>query len=102
MNAKSQNSPRPWGDPDDAPELADDFLVKGERKIGEYPVSAMEGDAVLKNVPALGRQKAEGTMLALTVRHDVDVVEALNATGQSWQTHMNVILRDWLIDYSPG
>jgi hypothetical protein len=35
MNVKSQNSPKPWVDPDDAPELTQDFFEQGEWKIGE-------------------------------------------------------------------
>ena len=49
MNAKSKNSPQPWVDPDDAPELTDDFFEQGEWKIGEQPVSAAEGAAALRD-----------------------------------------------------
>lgn len=48
MNAKSENSPQPWVDPDDAPELTDDFFEQGEWKIGEQAVSEAEGAAALK------------------------------------------------------
>lgn len=53
---ESQNSPGPWSDPDDAPELADDFFGQGEWKIGEQPVSAREGAAALQK--ALRRTSA--------------------------------------------
>ena len=32
MNVKSQDSPKPWVDPDDAPELTQDFFEQGERE----------------------------------------------------------------------
>lgn len=102
MNAKSQNSPKPWIDPDDAPELTDDFFEQGEWKINEQPVSAQEGAAVLRMALSRGRPKAESTKQALTVRYDAEVVEAFKATGKGWQTRMNAALRDWLKTHSPA
>ena len=101
MNAKSQNSPKPWIDPDDAPELADDFFEQGEWKIGEQPVPAQEGAAAVRKALSIGRPKAESTKLSLTVRYDAEVVEAFKATGKGWQTRMNAALRDWLKSHSP-
>lgn len=102
MNAKLHDSPKPWVDPDDAPELGDDFFEQGEWKIGEQPVSATEGAAALQKSLSRGRPKAETTKLALTVRYDADVVEAFKATGKGWQTRMNAALKDWLKTHSPG
>ena len=102
MNAKSQNSPQPWVDPDDAPELTDDFFEQGEWKIGDQPVSPQEGAAALKQSLSRGRPKSESTKQSLTVRYDADVVEAFKATGKGWQTRMNVALRDWLKTHSPA
>ncbi|MDR2875062.1 MAG: BrnA antitoxin family protein [Methylobacillus sp.] len=93
---KSQNSPRPWVEPDDAPELTDDFFEQGKWKIGEKSVSAQEGSAALRKALARGRPKAETTKVALTVRYDADVIEAFRATGHGWQTRMNAVLKDWL------
>ena len=102
MNAKPQNTPPPWVDPDDAPELTDDFFEQGEWKVGAQPVSAPEGAAMLRKALARGRPKAESTKLALTVRYDVEVVDAFKATGKGWQTRMNAALRDWLKNHSPA
>ena len=99
MNGKSQNSPTLWVDPDDAPELTDDFFEQGEWKIGEQPVSAAEGAAALRK--AIGRPKAASTKQALTVRYDAEVIEAFKATGKGWQTRMNAALKDWLKTHSP-
>ncbi|MBP9714653.1 MAG: BrnA antitoxin family protein [Sterolibacterium sp.] len=100
MNAKLQNSPKPWVDPDDAPELTDEFFEQGEWKIGEQPVTAAEGVAVLRK--AIGRPKAESTKQALTIRYDADVVEAFKTTGKGWQTRMNAALKDWLKTHTPA
>ncbi|MBK5915056.1 BrnA antitoxin family protein [Rhodocyclus purpureus] len=102
MNGKSPNSPQPWIDPDDAPELTDAFFEQGEWKIGEQPVSAADGAATLRKALSRGRPKAETTKQALTVRYDADVVAAFKATGKGWQTRMNAALRDWLKTHSPA
>lgn len=45
MNAKSQNSPKAWVDPDDAPELTDALFEKGIWRIGDKVVSRDEARA---------------------------------------------------------
>lgn len=102
MAVKSKNLPPPWIDPDDAPELTDDFFEQGEWKIGERPVSAQEGAAALHQALSRGRPKADAAKLSLTVRYDVEVVEAFRATGKGWQTRMNAALKDWLRTHTPA
>lgn len=102
MNAKSQNSPQPWIDPDDAPELTDDFFEQGDWKIGDQPVSKEEGVATMKKAISRGRPKTDSPKQALTVRYDTDVVAAFKATGKGWQTRMNDALKDWLKTHSPA
>jgi len=102
MNARIRNLPKPWVDPDDAPELTDDFFEQGEWKINEQPVSTQEGATAMCKALSRGRPKAESTKLALTVRYDAEVVEAFRATGKGWQTRMNAALRDWLKTHSPA
>jgi uncharacterized protein (DUF4415 family) len=102
MNVKSQNSPKLWVDPDDAPELTQDFFEQGEWKIGEQPVSAQEGAAALRGALSRGRPKAQGTKQALTVSYDAEVIDAFKATGTGWQTRMNDALIDWLRTHSPA
>lgn len=100
MNVKSQNSPKPWVDPDDAPELTQDFFEQGEWKIGEQPVSAQEGAVALRRALSRGSPKAQGTKQALTVSYDAEVIDAFKATGIGWQTRMNDALKDWLRTHS--
>ncbi len=72
-----------WTDPDDAPELTDDFFERADEFIGDRLVRR-------------GRPKAEITKQSLTVRYDQDVIQAFKATGKGWQSRMNNALRDWL------
>lgn len=102
MSAKLQNTPQPWIDPDDAPELTDEFFEKAEYRIGDQLVSRDEGAAALRKSLSRGRPKAEQTKQALTVRYDADIVAAFKATGKGWQTRMNEALRDWLKSHSPA
>lgn len=102
MNVKSQDSPKPWVDPDDAPELTDDFFEQGEWKIGTRPVAPEAGAAALREALSRGGPKAQSTKLALTVRYDAEVIEAFKGTGQGWQTRMNDALKDWLKTHSPA
>jgi uncharacterized protein (DUF4415 family) len=32
---------------------------------------------------------------------DVDILDALRALGEDWESHFNAILRDWLRSHSP-
>ncbi|BAO80173.1 uncharacterized protein conserved in bacteria [Serpentinimonas raichei] len=99
---KPQDSPQPWVDPDDAPELTDDFFEQGEWKIGTRPVAPEAGAAALREALSRGGPKAQSTKLALTVRYDAEVIEAFKGTGQGWQTRMNDALKDWLKTHSPA
>lgn len=76
-----------WNDPDDAPELSDEFFERADEFVG---------DKLVKR----GRPMAEKTKLALTIRYDSDIVETFKATGKGWQTRMNDALKDWLKTHS--
>jgi uncharacterized protein (DUF4415 family) len=89
MSANNHATPAGWVDPDDAPELTDDFFAEADEFVGETLVRR-------------GRPKAESTKLALTVRYDAEVVAAFRATGRGWQTRMNDALKDWLKTHSPA
>lgn len=87
MSGKKNAMPTGWVDPDDAPELTDEFFEQADEFVG-------------KKLVRRGRPKAEETKLALTVRYDVEVVAAFKATGKGWQTRMNAALKDWLKTHS--
>lgn len=87
MNASKQATPAEWIDPDDAPELTDDFFERADEYVN---------DKLIRR----GRPKAESPKLALTIRYDADVIDAFKATGKGWQTRMNAALKDWLKTHS--
>ena len=63
-------------DPDNAP-LTDDEWNRVKAKVKRGP----------------GRPMGSGTKVQITLRLDVEVIEALRATGAGWQTRANDILR---------
>lgn len=80
MTAKKRSSPATWVDPDDAPELKAEFF-KG--------ADLYEG----KQLKARGRPKAAVTKEPVKLRLDADVLAALRASGEGWQTRINDTLR---------
>src|SRR6267154_6666872 len=68
-------------DPDDAPELLNDFFRHGELRHGEKLIRR-------GRPPLSGKPKT-----AITLRLDEDVVEAYRETGEGWQTRINADLR---------
>ncbi|QLQ25649.1 MAG: BrnA antitoxin family protein [Dechloromonas sp.] len=89
MSASKHATPTGWIDPDDAPELDDEFFEQADEFVGDKLVRR-------------GRPKSDSPKQALTVRYDADVVTAFKATGKGWQTRMNDALRDWLKTHSPS
>ncbi|MYN17028.1 hypothetical protein GTP81_09710 [Rugamonas sp. FT107W] len=94
MNVKSQNSSGTWIDPDDAPELTDEFFEKGIWRIGDKIVSreAAQAEAGKRR----GRPAGSGTKVSTTIRFDAEVLAGFKATGEGWQTRMNDVLKEWL------
>jgi len=80
MNAKKLSTPATWNDPDDAPELTEAFFKQADRYEG----------AALK---PRGRPKAASTKEPVKIRLDADVLAALRASGDGWQTRINDALR---------
>jgi uncharacterized protein (DUF4415 family) len=78
--AKYFGKPR-TDDPDDAPELLNDFFRHGELR---------HGDRLIRRgrPPLSGKPKT-----AITLRLDEDVVKAYRETGEGWQTRINADLR---------
>jgi len=81
-NAGTKYFGKPLTDnPDDAPELLDDFFRHGEVR---------RGDRLIRRgrPPLSGKPKT-----AITLRLDEDVVSAYRETGDGWQTRINADLR---------
>ena len=75
-NAATQSS---WVDPDDAPELDDDWFDRAEIRIG---------DKVIRRGRPPGSTKTQ-----VSLRLDDDVIAAFRAEGPGWQSRMNAALR---------
>ena len=83
MNAKKPVSPTTWTDPDDAPELTAAFFKRADEFIGEK---------IVRRGRPPGSVKADSKQ-AVKIRLDADVLAALRATGDGWQTRINETLR---------
>ena len=80
MNAKSKPSTKPSVDPDDAPEITEACLQEAD---------LYEGEKLIRR----GRPAALAPKQAVKLRLDPDVLAALRATGDGWQTRINDMLR---------
>jgi uncharacterized protein (DUF4415 family) len=87
MIAKSKDSRRTGVDPDDAPEITDEWIEGAELR---------DGERVNRRGRPVGSAKTP-----TTVRLDNDVLEAFRATGPRWQSRLNAALADWLKTHSP-
>jgi uncharacterized protein (DUF4415 family) len=96
--SKKANTPSTWVDPDDAPELTDDFFAKATPMIGDKMVSQKEfKEAVKKSMR--GRPAGTGVKSSTTLRLDTDILTTFKSTGKGWQTRVNNALREWLKEH---
>ena len=80
MPAKKQSSPKTWIDEDEAPELNQAFFDSADLYEGE-------------KIKSRGRPKSLVTKQPVKLRLDADVLAALRASGDGWQTRINDTLR---------
>ena len=80
MPAKKRSTPATWVDPDDTPELTKEFFQRAD---------LFDGDKLVRR----GRPKAATTKEPVKIRLDADVLAALRASGEGWQTRINDTLR---------
>lgn len=73
-----------WVDPDDAPELTDEFFERAE---------VWHGDTFIRAGIRAGRPKSANPKQLVSVRLDPDVLAWLRSTGPGWQTRVNGLLR---------
>jgi uncharacterized protein (DUF4415 family) len=77
-----------WLDPDDAPELTDDFFDRAETGVGDTVIRPAQGTLTRRGRPKLDHPKRQ-----VTVRLDGDLIDRLRASGPGWQSRMNAMLR---------
>lgn len=80
MSASKKSTRTTWVDPDDAPELTDDFFQKAELR---------DGDKVVRR----GRPKSAAPSVSVSLRIPPDVLERWKSTGPGWQTRMVASLK---------
>lgn len=80
MSEREYDSEGNWIDPDDAPELDDDWFDRAELRIG---------DTIIRP----GRPKGSGAKQPVSLRLDKDVLAHFRATGPGWQSRINEALR---------
>jgi len=80
MTVKKRSMPATWKDPDDAPELTEDFFKSADLYEGT-------------KLKTRGRPKSASPKEPVKLRLDADVLAALRASGEGWQTRINDALR---------
>ena len=80
MRETPRSTPAIWKDPDDAAELTAAFFKAAD---------LYEGN----KIKARGRPKAVSPKEPVKLRLDADVLAALRASGEGWQTRINETLR---------
>ena len=94
MSVTSKSSPKPWTDPDDAPELTEADMLRGAWRLKGVSVSANKGKALAKKairgrpVGSVQEQHKHPT----TLRLDEDVLQRWRASGKGWQTRAAEVL----------
>ncbi len=93
MIEKSHDTPTEWVDPDDAPELTEEFFEKGTPMIGGRVVTWEEfaQEARKQGMPMNSENK-----VPVTIFYDAAIIAAFESTGEGWQQRMNDALREWL------
>ncbi|MDD3381838.1 MAG: BrnA antitoxin family protein [Rugosibacter sp.] len=84
--SENKRDTAPWADPDDAPELTDEFFKKAVWQVAERTVTPEEGKAAMAAALRRGRPKAAHHKEPVTLRLDADVLERWRASGKGWQT----------------
>jgi uncharacterized protein (DUF4415 family) len=88
MRKNEKNTASVWTDPDDAPELTDDFFDRAELGEGDRILRTADGTLTRR-----GRPKLENPKRQVTLRLDSDILDRLRQSGPGWQSRVNDILR---------
>ena len=80
MSGKLKNSRRKWRDPDDAPEITQEWVDRANLYHG-------------KKLVRRGRPPAETRKVSTTLRLSPEVLEHFRAGGPGWQTRIDETLK---------
>lgn len=89
MKKSNEKSATSWIDPDDAPEITDDWIAEAD---------LFNGDKLIRR----GRPRKPNPKTQVTLRLNPEVVEFFKSTGDGWQTRMNDILEAFVSDARAG
>ena len=81
MPKKQKATGTPWVDPDDAPELTEDWFERAD---------IYDGDKLIKR--GRGRPRIEKPKEQITLRLDADVISAIRKSGPGWTGRVNDVL----------
>ncbi len=84
MSVSSNDTATDWVDPDDAPELTDEWFDKAALMIGDT--------VIRRGRPPLAQTGGTAKRL-VSLRLDEAVIAAYRATGSGWQTRVNEALK---------
>jgi len=89
MSASSGDTPNTFSgvDPDDAPELTDEWFEGAD---------LMQGEKVLRRGKQRGRPRSDAPKELVSLRIDQDVLGGFRETGPGWQSRINAALREHL------
>jgi uncharacterized protein (DUF4415 family) len=83
MGEKSRGSRRTWRDPDDAPQITDQWVADADVYSG-------------KKLVRRGRPAGTAKKTQTTVRISNEVLKFFRASGPGWQTRMDEALRKYV------
>nr|VFJ59571.1 MAG: Uncharacterized conserved protein, DUF4415 family [Candidatus Kentron sp. FW]VFJ68854.1 MAG: Uncharacterized conserved protein, DUF4415 family [Candidatus Kentron sp. FW] len=83
MNENKHVTSTGWVDPNDAPELTDEFFEIADEYIGEKLVRR-------------GRPRKVEPKQPVSIRLSNEVVKYFRATGKGWQTRIDEVLKEWI------
>jgi len=103
MSEKLQNTAHTWVDPDDAPELTDEFFENGTWQLGDKLISRTEAQTMLakRRGRPLGSVKAD-SKVAIKLRVDPQLLAQFKATGNGWQTRIHEAMQEWIKSHPAG
>src|SRR5260364_369470 len=90
ISMSKANTRTEWIDPDDAPELTDDFFEEAD----EY-----YGNTLIRRGRASAQKRA--VKKRISVHLSADVIGRFCAAGPDWEARMNTVLSNWLKRHSP-
>jgi uncharacterized protein (DUF4415 family) len=85
MSENKPNMLSTWADPDDAPELDEQFFREAD---------LYQGDQLIRR--GRGRPKLANRKMLVSVRYSPEVIAYFRQTGEGWQSRMDAVLREYI------